>query len=50
MWAFQSVSHATGSLKKARVMTMLSGELGMIAVKRPVRQPVGVAADALRYE
>jgi hypothetical protein len=30
-YAFQSVSHATRALKKARVMTMLSGELGMIA-------------------
>jgi hypothetical protein len=30
-YAFQGVSHAAGALKKARVMTMLSGELGMIA-------------------
>jgi hypothetical protein len=30
-YAFQGVTHATGPLKKARVMTMISGELGMIA-------------------
>jgi serine/threonine-protein kinase len=30
-YAFQSVSHATGSLRKGRVMNMISTELGMIA-------------------